>query len=220
MNDNPSDIERDTAASSRGSCARVRVGSEEGAIDEAEHSHLRDGFGRMLRETRTAVDLSVAQVAKLSGLAERSIRHLEAGTRRPGMDTVLLLGLVLQRPEPLVRLSGAGGEGKAPQVSTLAADKLAQRLRELAGDSLRQGHARRSSARAVAHWRRFGMSEDERSEQMRARVVARAMSTLSVAAGSVRAHVDLAGRERPGDLCDCCDSDSPGGDLGCESHSP
>lgn len=93
-----------------------------GLVSEEEHEHLQP-FGAELRTMRKSAGLTQEQLGKLAGIGTTHISRLEHGRRRPSVDAIKALAHSL-----------------APAGATDAAE---QRLASLAGDSLREGAARR-----------------------------------------------------------------------------
>jgi DNA-binding XRE family transcriptional regulator len=62
-------------------------------------------FGDRLRKARVLAGLTLSELARRSGVSRRQVRYLEAGRKRPKLDTILALAAAL-RCEP-GRLLGA-----------------------------------------------------------------------------------------------------------------
>ncbi|MET1152810.1 helix-turn-helix domain-containing protein [Arthrobacter sp.] len=93
-----------------------------GEVSPVEREHLQ-AFGTDLRAMRKAAGLSQERLGKLAGIGTTHISRLEQGRRRPSVDAIKALARIL-----------------AP-VGT--ADAVEQRWGTLAGDSLREGAARK-----------------------------------------------------------------------------
>ena len=93
-----------------------------GLVSEVEREHLQ-AFGTDLRTMRKAAGLTQERLGKLCGIGTTHLSRLEQGRRRPSVDAIKALARVL-----------------AP-VGT--ADAVEQRWGTLAGDSLREGAARK-----------------------------------------------------------------------------
>jgi transcriptional regulator with XRE-family HTH domain len=93
-----------------------------GLVSEEEREHLQP-FGAEIRAMRKAAGLTQERTGKLAGIGTTHISRLEQGRRRPSVDCIKAIARVL-----------------APAGTT---DAVEQRLGTLAGDSLREGAARR-----------------------------------------------------------------------------
>jgi transcriptional regulator with XRE-family HTH domain len=110
--------------------------------DATEREHLAAGVGRLLRDERTGVGLSLRRLAAEAGVSMGMLSMLERGLRRPRPATLAALAAVL-----------------APD----AADELTARLAAAAGPSLRpdteaatrarRRRARRAGRRRYEAWR-------------------------------------------------------------------
>jgi transcriptional regulator with XRE-family HTH domain len=93
-----------------------------GLVSEEEREHLQP-FGADVRTMRKAAGLTQEQLGKLAGIGTTHISRLEQGRRRPSVDAIKALARIL-----------------APSGT---ADAVEQRWGTLAGDSLREGAARK-----------------------------------------------------------------------------
>lgn len=93
-----------------------------GLVSAEEREHLQP-FGEDVRAMRKAAGLTQERLGKLAGIGTTHVSRLEQGRRRPSVDAIKALARIL-----------------AP-VGT--ADAVEQRWGTLAGDSLREGAARR-----------------------------------------------------------------------------
>lgn len=104
-----------------------------GLVDDAEREHLAAGYGAVVRGLRKRAGLTQVQLGELAGIGVTHISRLEHGRRRPSVDATKALARVLS-PEP-------------------DPTRLEQRLAELAGESLREGAARRKRRQENKHRR-------------------------------------------------------------------
>jgi transcriptional regulator with XRE-family HTH domain len=111
-----------------------------GLVSEEEREHLQ-AFGSDVRAMRKAAGLTQERLGKLAGIGTTHISRLEQGRRRPSVDAIKALARIL-----------------APSGT---ADALEQRWGALAGDSLREGAARKK--RRVENKRR----KEEAAELMK-----------------------------------------------------
>lgn len=93
-----------------------------GLVPEEERVHLQ-AFGTDVRAMRKAAGLTQERLGKLAGIGTTHISRLEHGRRRPSVDAIKALARIL-----------------APSGT---ADAVEQRWGALAGDSLREGAARK-----------------------------------------------------------------------------
>jgi transcriptional regulator with XRE-family HTH domain len=123
--------------------ARACVGPEDastpcephwGSVPDSERERLAAGFGAELYRLRQVTGFSQARVGNLAGLRGDHVGRLERGQRRPSVAAVLALCRVLVPKE----------EREAAQESLAA----------LAGESLRQGAARKKQAKDNKHRRK------------------------------------------------------------------
>jgi transcriptional regulator with XRE-family HTH domain len=121
-----------------------------GLVSEEEREHLQP-FGAELRTMRKAAGLTQAQLGKLAGIGTTHISRLEHGRRRPSVDAIKALARIL-----------------APAGATDAAE---QRLASLAGDSLREGTARRKRRIDNKH-RREAAAEFTKAQTKMRRLIA------------------------------------------------
>ncbi len=148
-----------------------------GLVSPEERVQLQP-FGTELRALRKAAGLSQEQLGKLAGIGTTHISRLEQGRRRPSVDAIKALARIL-----------------APERTT---DAVERRLGALAGDSLREGAARRKRRVDNKH-RREAAAEIAKHQAKLGRVIARKeMSGLPVN-DSLRnlASLDLTARLRP-----------------------
>lgn len=102
-----------------------------GLVDDVEREHLAAGYGAVVRGLRKGAGLSQVQLGQLAGIGVTHISRLEQGRRRPSVDATKALARILSPvPDPT---------------------RLEQRLAELAGESLREGAARRKRRQENKH---------------------------------------------------------------------
>jgi len=134
--------------------------------DAEERAHLRAGFGALLREERLAASYSQDELAKHTGLDDRTVQRFEAGEMRPTKPALLLLALVINRPEVL---TGRGGQPiRGMQADPSDALALVRQFEEALGSSIAEGGDRKSRSTRAHHLLRHGVTPQERSEQDRA----------------------------------------------------
>ncbi|MFE5837225.1 helix-turn-helix domain-containing protein [Arthrobacter sp. NPDC056493] len=104
-----------------------------GLVDDVEREHLATGYGAKVRQLRKGAGLTQAQLGQLAGIGVTHISRLEQGRRRPSVDATKALARVL-----------------SPVLDPTA---LEQRLAGLAGESLREGAARRKRRQENKHRR-------------------------------------------------------------------
>jgi transcriptional regulator with XRE-family HTH domain len=104
-----------------------------GLVDDSEREHLAAGYGAVIRGLRKRAGLTQVQLGQLAGIGVTHISRLEQGRRRPSVDATKALARILS-PEP-------------------DPTRLEQRLAELAGESLREGAARRKRRQENKHRR-------------------------------------------------------------------
>lgn len=121
-----------------------------GLVPEDERVHLQV-FGADVRTLRKAAGLTQEQLGKLAGIGTTHISRLEQGRRRPSVDAIKALARIL-----------------APSGTTEAVE---QRLGTLAGDSLREGAARRKRQAENKH-RKAAAAEMARFQRKMGRLVA------------------------------------------------
>jgi transcriptional regulator with XRE-family HTH domain len=98
-----------------------------GSVPDLERRRLADGFGAELARLRKEVGFSQGRLGELAGLRGDHIGRLERGKRRPTVAAILAVSRILM-PE-------SGREA------------VQQRLAGLAGNSLREGAARKKQAK-------------------------------------------------------------------------
>lgn len=104
-----------------------------GLVDDVEREHLAAGYGAVVRGLRKGAGLSQVQLGQLAGIGVTHISRLEQGRRRPSVDATKAIARILSPvPDPT---------------------RLEQRLAELAGESLREGAARRKRRQENKHRR-------------------------------------------------------------------
>ncbi|MBT1002637.1 helix-turn-helix transcriptional regulator [Paenarthrobacter sp. DKR-5] len=109
-----------------GGRAGVTRRDRRGEVGDVERERLAAGFGAELSRLRAAAGLTIDRASELAGLNRQSLSRLEHGRTRPTVDSINALAAVLD-----------------PVTTTVSVD----RLRALAGPSLRTHHRRRSPAR-------------------------------------------------------------------------
>ncbi len=136
--------------------------------DAEERAHLRAGFGALLRAERLAAGYSQDQLAEHTGLDDRTVQRFEAGEMRPTKPALLLLALVINRPEVL---TGRGGQPiRDMQADPSDALALVRQFEEALGSSIAEGGDRKSRNTRANHLFRHGCTPEERREQDRAAV--------------------------------------------------
>lgn len=108
--------------------------SHPGSVPEEERERLAAGFGAELYRLREATGFSQARTGDLAGLRGDHVGRLERGQRRPSVAAILALCRVL-----------------VPREDREAAQ---ERLAALAGESLREGAARKKQAKDNKHRRK------------------------------------------------------------------
>lgn len=136
--------------------------------DAEERAHLRAGFGALLREERLAAGYSQDELAKHTGLDDRTVQRFEAGEMRPTRPALMLLSLVINRPEVLTGRGGRPIRGLEADASDAFA--LVRQFEKTLGSSLAEGGERKSRISRARHLLRHGCTPEERSEQDRAAV--------------------------------------------------
>lgn len=121
-----------------------------GLVSDEERAHLQT-FGSEVRTMRKAAGLSQERLGKLAGIGTTHIGRLEQGRRRPSVDAIKALARIL-----------------APAGTT---DAVEQHLGALAGDSLREGAARRKRRVENKH-RREAAAELNRMTRKLTRLIA------------------------------------------------
>lgn len=150
-----------------------------GLVSEAERVHLQS-FGTDVRAMRKATGLTQERLGKLAGIGTIHISRLEQGRRRPSVDAIKALARIL---------APAG-----------TADAVEQRWGALAGDSLREGTARRKR-RVDNKQRRAAAAELTKLQTKMGRIVADKERQGLPVSDSLRnlASLDLSARIRPVD---------------------
>jgi transcriptional regulator with XRE-family HTH domain len=131
-----------------------------GLVGADERERLASGFGSKLRELRKASGLSQERLGKLAGIGITHLSRLEQGRRRPSVDAIKALARVVCGP--------AGPDG------------VEQKLARLAGDSLREGAARRKRHRQNKHRREAVALESKMTAQARKLLEAKQRNGLPV----------------------------------------
>ena len=142
-----------------------------GHVSEEEREHLQ-AFGAEVRAMRKAAGLTQVQMGKLAGMGAVHVSRLETGRRRPSVDAIKALARIL-----------------APSGTSEAVE---QRLGKLAGDSLREGAARRKRQRDNKH-RREALAEAERAHRKMRNIIRDKESRGEIVAGDLRSFADRMG---------------------------
>lgn len=162
----PSDV-TDRLTGQTQKCAPAPVGptlngntDTRGLVGNDEREHLASGFGSKLRELRKASGLSQDRLSKLAGIGVTHLSRLEHGRRRPSVDAIKSLARVLRGPDD--------------------SDAVERKLALLAGDSLREGAARRKRHRENKHRREAASMHKKHVEQVRRLLQAKERAGLPV----------------------------------------
>lgn len=141
VGDRDSERSQVVAAPVPASASSRRPPGSAGKVIGAERDRLRDGFGALLAAERMRAGFTVKGLAEQSGLTVSTLYGFEGGRIRPREDVCHLLALII---------TGRNVD---------AAEQLAERLMQAAGDSLRPG-GRRSRVKRIN-----GMIRDDMAEQ-------------------------------------------------------
>lgn len=146
-----------------------------GLVGDEERERLATGFGAKLREMRKASGLSQARLGELAGIGVTHLSRLEQGRRRPSVDAIKALARII---------CGKAGPEAAEQ-----------KLAALAGDSLREGAARRKRQRDNKHRRAAAAVLSKTTRQLRKHIADQERLGLAVPE-SMRRLVDSGIAER------------------------
>lgn len=131
-----------------------------GLVGADERERLAGGFGSKLRELRKASGLSQERLGKLAGIGVTHLSRLEQGRRRPSVDAIKALARIV--------------------CGSASPDAVEQKLARLAGDSLREGAARRKRQRQNKRRREAIALEGKMTAQARRIVEAKQRNGLPV----------------------------------------
>jgi transcriptional regulator with XRE-family HTH domain len=148
-----------------------------GLVSDEEREHLQ-AFGTDVRAMRKAAGLTQERLGKLAGIGTTHISRLEQGRRRPSVDAIKALARIL-----------------AP-VGTV--DAVEQRWGTLAGDSLREGTARRKRRADNKHRKEAAAELMKSTAKVRRLVADKERRGQPVSDGLRRqAELDLSARLQP-----------------------
>lgn len=131
-----------------------------GLVGDEERERLAASFGSKLRELRKASGLSQDQLSKLAGIGVVHLSRLEHGRRRPSVDAIKSLARVLSAPDDC--------------------EAVERKLALLAGDSLREGAARKKRQRENKHRREAASMHKKHTEQARRLLQAKERAGLPI----------------------------------------
>ena len=141
------------------------VSDHPGSVPDDEREFLAAGFGVELKRLRKAAALSQGRLGELAGLRGDHVGRLERGTRRPSIAALQALCRIL-----------------VPEADRQATER---RLAALAGDSLREGAARKKQAQDNKH-RRAALASAMKAQRTLASTIRAKEARGEIVAGDLR----------------------------------